>query len=191
MRISIIGDGNVGSALRRGLSAAGHDGEAVGNDPPRLRALAERGEVVVLAVPFGALTEVVRELGGGADGKVVVDVTNALGPDYNLAVGFTTSGAEEVQKKVPRAKVVKAFNTVFAANMDRGEVSGEKLTVFAAGDDEDAKRKVLDMASSIGFDAVDAGPLRSARLLEPMALLNIGLGYTQGLGTNIGLRLVH
>jgi predicted dinucleotide-binding enzyme len=191
MKIAIIGDGNVGSALQRGLSKAGHDASAVGNEPQKVRELAQNAEVVILAVPFGAIDDVVRELGNAAAGKVVVDVTNALTPDYQLAVGFTSSGAEELQKKLRGAKVVKAFNTVFAAHMDSARVKGEKLSVFAAGDDAAAKRTVLDLATSIGFDAIDAGPLQNARLLEPMALQNIALGYMLGLGTDIGFRLVH
>lgn len=191
MKIAIIGDGNVGSALRRGFARGGHDAKAVGNEPDRLHEFASSADVVVLAVPFGAIDNVVHELGNSVDGKILVDVTNALNEDYGLAVGFTTSGAEELQKKMPRAKVVKAFNTVFASNMDRGQVKGEKLTVLVAGDDQQAKRAVLELATSIGFDAVDAGPLMNARLLEPMALQTIALGYAQGMGTDIGFRLVH
>jgi 8-hydroxy-5-deazaflavin:NADPH oxidoreductase len=191
MKVGIVGNGNVGSALQRGLSRAGHDARAEGNEPERLRALARDAEVVVLAVPFQAIDDVVRELGDALDDKVVVDVTNALTEDYQLAVGLTTSGAEELQKKVPNAKVVKAFNTVFAKHMDSGRVNDEQLAALVAADDADAKRQVLDLATSIGFDAVDAGPLQNARLLEPMALQNIVLGYTVGMGTDIGFRLVH
>lgn len=189
MRIAIIGDGNVGGALQRGLREGGHDAKAVGDEPDRIRELAESAEVIILAVPFGAIDDVVQTLGGRADGKVLVDVTNALG-DEGLVLGFTTSGAEELQKKVPAARVVKAFNTVFARHMDSGRVKGESLTAFVAGDDEDAKATVLGLARDIGFDAVDAGPLENARLLEPMAFLNIQLGYGLGLGTEIGLRLI-
>ena len=190
MRIAIVGDGNVGSALQRGLEKGGHEATAVGNEPKRVSELAGQAEVVFLAVPYGALDDVVRELGNTVNGKVVVDVTNALTPEYELAVGFDTSGAEELQKKLPRSKVVKAFNTVFAANMDSGSANGEQLTALVAGDDDAAKKTVLDLAGAIGFDPVDAGPLRNARLLEPMAMQNIALGYGLGLGTNIGFRLV-
>jgi hypothetical protein len=114
-----------------------------------------------------------------------------LTEDFQLAVGFDTSGAERLQERAPAARVVKAFNTVFAGTLDRGEVKGQQLTVFAAGDDEEAKRSVLELARSIGFDAVDAGPLRNARLLEPMGYQNIQLGYTLGMGAEIGLKLVH
>lgn len=190
MRIGIIGDGNVGSALHRGLTRAGHQATAVGSDPAAVRETARNAEVLIIAVPFGAIDDVVREVGEEADGKVVIDVTNALNPDYSLAVGFTTSGAEELQKKLPRSRVVKAFNTVFAQHMDSGKVKGEQLTVLAAGDDSSAKNVVIDLAKAVGFDAVDAGPLQNARLLEPFALENITLGYMLGLGTDIGFRLV-
>ena len=83
------------------------------------------------------------------------------------------------------------FNTQFAQRMDTGVLNGEPVTVFAAGDDATAKQQVMQMARDIGFDAVDAGPLESARLLEPLALLNIKLGYVLGLGPNIGFKLVH
>ena len=191
MKIAIIGDGNVGSALLRGLQKAGHDAEAVGDEPQRVGQLAESAEVIFLAVPFQAIDDVVGVIGTAADGKVVVDATNALTPEYQLAVGHTSSGAEELQKKLPAAKVVKAFNTVFAQHMDSGAVKGETLSLFVAGDDADAKQQVLKLASGIGFDAVDAGPLQNARLLEPLALLNIALGYMLGLGTDIGFKLVH
>jgi predicted dinucleotide-binding enzyme len=107
-----------------------------------------------------------------------------------LALGYTTSGAEELQKKLPYAKVVKAFNTQFAQHMDSGHIGDQKLTVFVAGDDAGAKRDVIELASAIGFDAVDSGPLANARLLEPVGFLNIQLGYTLGLGNGIGLELV-
>jgi predicted dinucleotide-binding enzyme len=189
-KIGILGDGNVGSALQRGLQRAGHETKAVGKEQAAMRDTAAWGDVIILAVPFGALDEVARTAGEALAGKTVVDVTNALGPDMNLAVGHTTSGAEELQKKLPRARVVKAFNTVFAQHMDSGRIGDQRLGAFVAGDDAQAKATVLALAGDIGFDAVDAGPLRSARLLEPMALLNIQLGYVQKLGLKIGFKLL-
>ncbi|HEX5043145.1 MAG TPA: NADPH-dependent F420 reductase [Candidatus Polarisedimenticolaceae bacterium] len=187
--IGIIGDGNVGSALARGLKRAGHAVRVAGHDEEAIRETASSADVVVLAVPFGALDDVVREAGDALAGKTVVDVTNALDENMNLAVGLTTSGAEELQKKLPRARVVKAFNTVFAQHMQSGRVGDEPLAAFVAGDDAGAKKTVLDLARGIGFDAVDAGPLRNARLLEPLALLNIQLGYGLGMGTDMGFTL--
>lgn len=190
-KIAIIGDGNVGSALRRGLERAGHEVKSVGKDPPRVRETAAWGEVIILAVPYPAIDEAIREMGDAVRGKPLIDATNALTPDFQLALGFTTSGAEELQKKAPSAKVVKAFNTVFAENMATGQVKGTALTLFVAGDDEEAKKQVLGLGRDIGFDPVDAGPLQNARLLEPLAILTIQLGYGLKMGTQTGFKLIH
>jgi 8-hydroxy-5-deazaflavin:NADPH oxidoreductase len=190
MKIGIIGDGNVGSALSAGLKRAGHDVRAVGTDKGAARETAAWGDVVLLAVPFIALDDVVKEAGEALAGKTVVDVTNSLDASMNLALGFTTSGAEELQKKLPKARVVKAFNTLFAQHMSSGRLGDEPLTALVAADDAGAKQTVLELAREIGFDAVDAGPLKNARLIEPLAFLNIQLGYVLGMGTQIGFKLV-
>lgn len=190
-KVGIIGDGNVGSALRRGLERSGYDVRAVGKKPEQVKDTGAWADVVILAVPYGAIDDAVGELADGIRGKTLVDVTNALTSDMQLASGCTTSGAETLQQKARGAKVVKAFNTQFASHMDSGAVNGQQLTIFAAGDDADAKRQVIQMAQDIGFDAVDAGPLQNARLLEPLGYFNIQLAHTLGLGTNIGVRLVH
>jgi 8-hydroxy-5-deazaflavin:NADPH oxidoreductase len=188
MKIAIIGQGNVGSALRKGFTRGGHEARTSNED--NSRQTAAWGEVVVLAVPYAALDEVVRQLGPTLEGKVVIDVTNALTKDMQLALGYSTSGAEELQRKLPKSKVVKAFNTVFAQHMDKGSLNGQPLTVFAAGDDAEARKTVLRLEKDIGFDAVDAGPLQHARELEPMGFFNIQLGYVLGQGAGIGFRQV-
>jgi predicted dinucleotide-binding enzyme len=190
-KIGILGDGNVGSALARGLKRAGHEVRAVGEDPAAIRDVAAWGEIVILAVPFGAIDDVVKTAGEALSGKTVIDVTNALDDNMNLAIGHTTSGAEELQKKLPRSKVVKAFNTVFAQHMDTGKLGDKPLTAFVAGDDAAAKKTVLELARQIGFDAVDAGPTKNARLLEPFGFFNIQLGYGLKMGTQIGFTLRH
>lgn len=189
MRIAIIGDGNVGSALARGLGRAGHEVRATGKE--QVRETASWGDVVILAIPFGAIDEALETIGDGIDGKILIDVTNALDENMALAVGCTTSGAEELQQKARSAKVVKAFNTVFAEHQDKGRIGDQVLTAFVAGDDEEARTNVLGLASDIGFDAVGAGPLQNARWLETLGYLNIQLGYVVGLGTNTGFRYVH
>ena len=188
-KIAILGKGNVGSALARGLARSYAQVQAVGNDNDAQRAAAAQAEVVILAVPFPAIDDVVKHVGAALAGKVVVDATNALDAKMNLALGYTTSGAEELQKKLPRARVVKAFNSVLAQHMDSGRLGNTTLTAFVAADDEAAKETVKALASDIGFEAVDAGPLQNARLLEPLAYLNIQLAYVLGGGTGIGFKL--
>jgi predicted dinucleotide-binding enzyme len=190
-KVGIIGDGNVGSALRRGLERAGYQVRAVGKNPAEVKETGRWADVVILAVPYGAVDDAIGELGDGVVGKTLVDVTNALTGDMQLASGCTTSGAEALQQKARGAKVVKAFNTQFAQHMDSGTLDGQQLTTFAAGDDAAAKQQVIQMARDIGFDAVDAGPLHNARYLEPLGYLNIQLGHVIGLGPQIGLKLVH
>ncbi len=190
VKVGIIGDGNVGSALARGLKRAGWDVRTTGKDPQQVRDTGAWAQLVVLAVPYGALDDTLRELGDTIHGKTVVDVTNALTPDFKLALGFTTSGAEELQRKARDAKVVKAFNTIFAQNLDSGRVKDQPLTALVAGDDARAKQQTLDAARAIGFDAVDAGPLENARWLEALGYLTIQLGYTLKLGQHIGFKLV-
>ncbi|HVL87163.1 MAG TPA: NAD(P)-binding domain-containing protein [Candidatus Thermoplasmatota archaeon] len=191
-KVGMIGEGNVGTALAEGLRRAGYEVETTGRDERRVREVASRADVIVLAVPFGERENAIRFMGADAlRGKILVDPTNALTPEYDFAVEVKKqSGAEQLQNKAPEAKVVKAFNTVFADRMREGKVNGEPLSVLAAGDDEEAKDQVLKMAGALGFESVDAGPLQNARWLEAMGYLNIKLGYDQELGTEIGFRLV-
>lgn len=169
MKIAIVGKGNVGSALAD--AAAWSD-------------------AVILAVPWTEHRAIAAAAGRTLDGKTVVDVSNVLTPARELAVGFTTSGAEELQKLMPKARIVKAFNTVFAQNMRTGTLQGERLSVFIAGNDAAGRETVRKIAEDIGFDSIDAGSLRSARYLEPLGMLNITLGYGLGMGTDIGFALI-
>jgi predicted dinucleotide-binding enzyme len=191
MKIAVIGKGHVGTALAAGFKRKGHKIRFGHRDPkePVVDA-AKWGEVIILAIPYRTVKEVAKVLGSTADRKVVVDVTNVLGPDMELAVGFSTSGAEELQKLLPKARVVKAFNTVFAVNQSTGRVGREQLSAFVAGDNAEAKKTVMLLARDIGFDPVDAGSLKSARYLEPMAVLMMRLGFDLKMGTNIGYKLV-
>lgn len=190
-RIGIIGKGHVGSALARGLERAGNEIRTAGRDKEATASVADWAELVILAVPFGQLDDVVAVAGDKLAGKTVVDVTNALGADMSLALGFTTSGAEELQRKLPGAHVVKAFNTVFAEHMDTGRLGEDALTAFVASDSPEAKAEVSALAKQIGFDPVDAGPLQNARHLEPLGYLCIQLGYVIEMGTKIGVKLLH
>jgi hypothetical protein len=205
MKIAIIGAGNVGKALSGSFVRAGHDVTISSQHPDNARAAAaESGakaattnaeaipdaDVVVLAVPYGVLAEVVDELGDALNGKVVVDATNPLRPDYQGLAVEGTSAAEQVQARVKGAKVVKAFNTAFAARQADPVVDGMALDGYVAGDDEQAKATVLELARSIGFRPIDAGPLELARALEAMALLNIMLQIRNGWTWQTGWKLV-
>jgi predicted dinucleotide-binding enzyme len=190
MKIAIIGKGNVGSALCSGLSSK-HETKFGHRDPAEPVADAAKwGEVIILAVPHNNANDAIEEIRPYADGKIVIDVMNAIGPNMELGISCTTSSAEETQKKLPKARVVKAFNTVFAGNQSTGKVDNEELTAFIAGDDMKAKQTVAQLTRDIGFDPVDCGSLKAARYLEAMGVMIINLAYNYGMGTKIGYKLV-
>lgn len=187
-KVGIIGGGNVGRALNKGIQKAGYTSRV--SDRNNVAEIAGSAEVVILAVPSVALDDVVKKLGSSINEKIVVDVTNTLTPEMGFA-WRATSGAEELQRKIPASKVVKCFNTIFAQHMDSGKVNGQLLTAFAAGDDAGARDQVLKLAKDIGFDAMNAGPLSNAKHLESLGFLNIQLGYALGNGVNGGYKYVH
>jgi 8-hydroxy-5-deazaflavin:NADPH oxidoreductase len=190
MKIAIIGKGNVGTALSTGLSKAGHETKFGHRDPAEPVAEAAKwGEIIILAVPHENAKDAIENVKSYVDGKTVIDVMNAIGENMDLGISCTTSSAEETQRKLPKAKVVKAFNTVFAKNQSTAKVGSEKLTAFIAGDDPKAKQTVMQLTRDIGFDPVDCGPLKSARYLEAMAILIINLAFTFKMGTDIGYKL--
>lgn len=202
MNITVIGAGNMGSVFVKQLTRAGHkvvvtarnlekaEAVAVANPGSTASALANsaaQAEVIVLATGFGDAVAALKPV-GDLRGKVVIDITNPLTADYmGLTIGHTTSAAEEIAKAVPEAKVVKAFNTVFAQVLAEGAAfgNGHRVPVYFAGDDAAAKTMVSTLIESTGFAPVDAGPLKNARYLEPVAGLNIYFGYGAGKGTAI------
>jgi predicted dinucleotide-binding enzyme len=190
LKIGIIGNGNVGTALGTGLLRAGHEIKYGHRDPNEPVADAAKwGEVIILAVPHENAANAAKAIKPFVDGKPVIDVTNAIGENMALGISCTTSTAEETQKLLPKAHIVKAFNTVFAKNQSTAKVGDEKLTAFIAGDNADAKKTVANLAADIGFSPVDCGPLTSARYLDAMGLMIIGLAFKFGMGTGIGYKL--
>lgn len=190
MKIAIIGSGNVGKALAKSGVKAGHAvtlsatsvesaaaaAKATGAKAARNNVDAVKdAELVIIAVPYDKLGEVFRGLGSSVDGKVVVDATNHINTKNPEEVLGTISNAEEIQKRHPKLRVVKAFNYAFATRMAEPTVDGTRLDGFVAGDDQAAKDMVLQLAESIGFRPIDAGPLVMARALETLALLNVSL----------------
>ena len=202
MKITVIGAGNMGSAFVNQLTRAGHQVSVTARDAAKAERIAaaspgakavamavaaEGADAVVLATGFADAVAALRGAGNLA-GKVVIDITNPLTADYmGLTIGHSTSAAEEIAKAVPGAEVVKAFNTVFAQVLAEGADfgNGRKADVFVASDSERAKQTAGAIAESIGFHVVDAGALKNARYLEPLAGLNIYLGYGAKLGTGI------
>jgi 8-hydroxy-5-deazaflavin:NADPH oxidoreductase len=189
-RIGIIGKGNVGSSLESGLTKAGYKVRTTGKEPKRVKDVGQWAEAIILAVPYPERLNAINELGDTLEGKLLIDVTNALDKQMSFAGSVQRSGAEELQSKVGDTPVVKAFNTVFAEQMDKGTAAGEPLTLFVAGNDEDAKKTVIGLGEAIGFDALDAGPLENARWLETLGYLNITLAYKTPVGPGGGFRYV-
>ncbi|WP_319529945.1 NAD(P)-binding domain-containing protein [uncultured Cohaesibacter sp.] len=184
MKIAVIGKGNIGSGLNKVLSEAGKDVAAFDKDD-NLEAAVAAADVVILATPYGAAAEIAKE--ADFSGKIVIDVSNPITEDFSgLQVGHTSSAAEEIAKLLPGATVVKAFNTVFAQHYSNGlKVAGQSLQTFIASDDEAARDTVKAIATDIGLEPVDVGPLKNARYLEPIGFLNIQFGYVFGKGTDI------
>lgn len=185
MDIGIIGTGRVGSALLQGWSASGHDVQMAGRSTARsIEEVAGWADIIVLAVPFGALETVATQLGGAAH-KTVIDCTNpiAMGPDGpGLALGHTTSGAEKLQSLLPKAHIVKTLNQVGAEIMADTAGFAQPPVQLIAGNDENAKQAVSTLVSDLGFEPLDAGGLAAARILEPFALVWINQAVARGMG---------
>lgn len=200
MTVAIIGTGKMGAGIARLLAGKGVKVAIGSRDPAKaaslakeiganaegggLTAAAKLGDVVILAVPYTAAVETIREAGGFA-GKILVDISNPITEDYKaLTVGHTTSAAEEIQKAAPGAKVVKAFNTIFADLLPAEARKGRGVQVFVAGDDEAAKKVVSEIIARGDFEAIESGPLSNARYLEPVGEINIHFGFFLGWGTS-------
>ena len=208
MNIGIVGSGNVGSGLGKIWAQKGHKVIfSFSRNQEKLKALAvtdlnssagspaeavQHSEMLLLSVPWETVKEALN-VAGPLQEKILIDCTNPLTPDFSeLALGHTTSAAEEIAKMAPGAKVVKAFNSVFAdIYHSESRLFGSRMpTMFYCGDDAGAKTAVARLIRETGFEPIDAGPLKSARYLEPLAMLMIQLGYGQGMGTNIALNLI-
>ena len=203
--IAVIGTGNVGGALGTAAAKAGYDVVFAGQDAAKTREVAEAAgataaatpreaaavaHIIVLAVPYSAFPAVAAEIAPVADDKIVIDPSNPLKPDYSGLALSDSSGAEELARLLPRSKVVKAFNTLFAGNTANPQALGLQLDSLFATDDEVAKDAVCGLSSSIGFRPIHVGPLTASRELEAMALLNIRLQMVSNGNWNTAFALV-
>jgi predicted dinucleotide-binding enzyme len=208
MKIGIIGSGNVGATLGGRWSKLGHEvvfgtRNPDGSDMQQLAAkasgktstasladAARDGEVLLLATPWPVTEQVIAGL-GDLHGKILIDATNPVLPDLSgLALGNTTSAGEQVARWAGGAKVVKAFNTVGANIIADPSFDGHKPVMFYCGDDSEAKLVVKKLIHELVFEAVDAGPLTQARVLEPFAFLWMSMALKQGLGRQFAFELI-
>jgi predicted dinucleotide-binding enzyme len=187
MTIAILGQGNMGKGLANRLAGKAEVVFGVRAPTGSARSYADAArdaEIVVLALPFDAAVEAARSLGFA--GKTVIDMSNPVTPDFSgLKIGHSTSAAEEIQKAAPSAKVVKAFNTIFASLFAAPADDTAGVPVFVAGNDDVAVESVAALARIAGFAVENAGKLDAARLIEPLGMLNIRFGYGLGKGTSI------
>lgn len=200
MRIAIIGTGNVGGALARGWARAGHEVRLGVRDPAARKvvalveetrasaldpaAAAAGSDVVVLALPWATAEEAVKSL-GDLNGKVIIDCMNPLAMKdgvLGLDRGYSTSGAEALAAWIPGARVVKTLNQVGAELMDQAASLAGRPLMFIAGDDADAKQVATTLVKALGFEPLDAGDLRQARLLEPFGMTWINQALLRGAG---------
>ena len=206
MEITIIGTGNMARGIAtRGL-AGGHSVTLLGTDSDKAQALADElsgevsageigdplaGEVVVLAIWYAAVDDVLGRYGDQLGGKIVVDITNPIDVDafepLHLEAG---SAAQEIAAKAPGANVVKAFNTTFAGTLGEGQVAGHPLDVLIAGDAEDAKETVSQIVTDGGLRPIDAGPLRRAREIEALGYLHMAIQQPLGTGFSTTVKVL-
>jgi 8-hydroxy-5-deazaflavin:NADPH oxidoreductase len=198
MKIGIIGAGNVGSKLATLMEHAGHEVMLGARDVSKAKSKTQNQvtsidkaisnvDIALLAIPYSACADVLPLLASELIGKIVVDATNPLKPDWSpLLLGEKNSAGEEIARLLPKSHVVKAFNTVFADIMqvDRVKRNSMSATAFICGDSAEAVNKIADLARDIGFAPIATGPLQNSRYLEAMAHLNIAIAVGQGGGTN-------
>lgn len=202
MRISIIGTGNVGGAIAKGLKGKGHQvilgvrnpsapdsselAKQTGSSLATPAEAAAKSELIILALPWAVAEDAIKALGNLSD-KIVIDCMNPLGMvngALGLTIGHTTSAGEMVQSWLPNAKVVKTLNQVGAEMMANNSKLSLRPVMFMAGNDEASKISVGQILKDLGFDALDAGDLTKARILEPFAMVWINQALFRGKGRN-------
>ena len=187
--ISIIGNGNMGTAIGGIAAAGGNTVQYVGSEASEQ----VTGDIVILAVPYPSVAEIVDSRRDQLAGRIVVDITNPLNFETfdSLVVPADASAAAELAAALPESRVLKAFNTNFAATLAAKTVGGaHPTTVLVAGDDDLAKQALLDLVRAGGLNAVDAGKLDRARELEAVGFLQLTLAVQEKVGWNAGVALV-
>ncbi|WP_300677008.1 NADPH-dependent F420 reductase [Nocardioides sp.] len=189
-RVSIIGTGTMAQAISSVVAAGGNTVELLGEDDVQQPI---SGEIVILAVPFGALKDIVAVRGEQLAGKIVVDITNPLDFETfdSLLVPADSSAAAGLAQALPSSRVLKAFNTTFAGTLAAGKVGDLTTTVLIAGDDADAKAVLAGIVTAGGLRAVDAGSLTRARELEAVGFLQLTLAAAEKISWTGGFGLIN
>jgi len=183
MKVAVLGTGEVGKALAAGFKKHGHEVKLGHRDPKEPYADAAKfGEIAVLATPWTGTQNAIKHADPkNLAGKVVIDVTNPLkfeeGKPPALAVNGDDSGGEQVQRWLPQSKVVKAFNTVGSSLMVNPQLPGGPPDMFIAGNDAGAKQTVTQICNQFGWPVTDIGGIEGSRLLEPLAMLWVVVGF--------------
>jgi NADPH-dependent F420 reductase len=207
MKIGIIGGtGKLGSTLGKIWVEKGHKIMFGSRDAQKAKKLAESinsntsggtyeeaakyGEVIVLTVPWSGAKDSIKEA-GDLNGKIIIDSTTTAAPHLGgTTIAITPSAAEKIAKWAVGAKVIKAVHTVGVESLKKLQFGSQQASLFICGDNLDAKSKSKQLGVDLGFDVIDAGPLKNARLIEPLAMLWIELAYNQGMGTDIAFKLL-
>jgi predicted dinucleotide-binding enzyme len=186
--VSIIGTGNMGKAIGELAAKGGHSVQELTRTDA---ATPVSGDIVVLALPFSALDDVIAERGDSLAGRVVVDITNPVNFETfdSLTVPADSSATAKIAGALPNAHVVKAFNTNFASTLVDGTLGQAPTSVLIAGDNEDAKSALAQVVESAGLVAVDAGSLARARELESVGFLQMTLAAREKISWTGGFGL--
>lgn len=187
--ITIFGQGNMGQAIASVFTSGGHEVDFVGKEGLTKRA----GDIVVLAVPYTAIASILEANKASLAGKILVDISNPVNFENmdELLTPAGSSAAEEIAKLIPEARVVKAFNTNFAATIAAKQVAGkEKTTVQLASADQEAKKILAGYIQEGGLDTIDAGELKRARELEAMGFLQITLAVREKINWTAGFAVI-
>jgi len=213
--IAVIGaTGNMGSAISKSLSKGNYKLLLCANEQDKVQTLVQQiklqnssadveavdcsteasweADIIILALPYEAEKEVAEKIREMANQKIVISIANPLNSSYNgLVTAADTSAAEELQKLLPNSKVIKAFNTTFAADFTTPVIDGKQVDAFVAGNDEDALQTVSELVTTAGFNPIVAGNLAVSRTLESMQLLLIQLGMKYNYNWLAGWKILH
>ncbi len=189
MKITIIGSGNMAQGIGSRLANTNHDLAIYDRSIEEAQKLAGQlghnasayniddqwqGEIIILALPYPAIFELLAKHSSELGNKIVVDISNPVNFDtFQLIPSPGVAGAEEIAKQIPEAKVIKAFNTVFAGVLKQGKIKDEIIDVFVAGDDQQAKDQIKQVINESGMRPIDAGQLSNARHLEGFMLIHM------------------